>query len=1179
MRRLPLFCAVALLTATAAVAQEYRGTIEGRVVDESRSALPGVTVSAKHTATGLGAVAVTNSQGAYELPLLPPGIYAMTFELQGFRRVERGKVEVRVADRVVIDVEMKVGQLTETITVTASTPVLETGTASTGQVIDSKRLELMPLSDGNPFTLVRLAGGVVPFGDLRYFRPFDNNATAEFTASGAPTSNAYTIDGAPNNAHRQGNADTRMAFTPPAGAVEEFKVETSTFDAGHGRAAGATINVAMKAGSNTYRGDGYYHFRNEGMAENDYFLELRNQPEPTLDYNRRGFTLGGPATLPKMYSGRNRTFFFTAFEWLDDVFPDASQRTVPTVKMREGDFSELLPLGIRIYDPLTAFTNAAGRIERLPFDNNIIPPERISPVAREIMKYFPMPNQPADLQGRNNYITIGDDAATRSDDYSTMNFRVDHNLSPAHKVSGRYSWNKRREARGHWAGEVNAVRPVGFYGYRVNDSFGLDYIWTRSSSSFINVKGSWGRFQEFDTRQNQDVFDPASLGFSAQTVSLFRGYKYLPQMDVDSVDDIGATWLGGITSQGWAFQPTWTKLAGRHSFRTGYDLRINREDENFDGHAAGLYQFRGNFVRQFDNSSNQTGMDLATLLLGVPTGGRIENFDNRHNQVIYHGVFVQDDWRVSNKLTLNLGLRYEFEGAPSERLNRNVRGFDPNAILNLTQQAEANYAANPIPELPVSEFHARGGVRYTDDGNRGFWSADTNNLQPRVGVVYAITDKMIVRSGWAIYTQPAYVHGSRQLGFTSQGNLVPTLDGGLTFRASLFNPFPDGIPEPVGAELGPNTNVGGTLARFYDDIDYKNGQAMRFVIGIQRELPWRFMVEANYIGTRAYDLRTDVQVNYLPNEWLSTSPERDQARIDYLNSTSGANSVPNPLRGLVPGTNLNGQTTSRQRLLRPFPAFESIEGRRYDGSSRYDALQLRVDRRFSQGVSVLATYTYSRDLEKVTRLNEGDSDYEERPARGDVPHRFTINPIVELPFGRGRRFGTNANGWLDRLIGGWAIAGVYQYSSGEPLTIGNVYYNGDIQSLKTRITQGIDVNEPVFDISGFYFHDAAVQVNGVVSRALQLADPRKNLDRNLRTLPSRTRNFRGTPQNFLDFAIVKNLAVVGRARAQFKLEVYNATNYVWFRNPNLTVTNIDFGKVTSQGNLPREIQLSARISF
>lgn len=408
-------------------------------------------------------------------------------------------------------------------------------------------------------------------------------------------------------------------------------------------------------------------------------------------------------------------------------------------------------------------------------------------------------------------------------------------------------------------------------------------------------------------------------------------------------------------------------------------------------------------------------------MLGLPTGGRIEGVGDRFNQVFYHAVFLQDDWKVSDRLTLNLGLRYEYEGAPTERFDRNIRGFDPEAMLDVTAAAEARYAANPIPEVPASQFRARGGVRFLDDEHRGFWNPDLNNFQPRVGVAYQLNGKTLVRGGWAIYTQPSYVAGSRQLGFDASTPLTASEDAGRTFRATLFNPFPAGLTaQQIGQSFGPNTEVGNDLDRFFDDSNFVNPQIMRWVIGIQRELPGRVVAEVSYVASRGHDLRTDVQLSPIPSQYLSRSPIRDQATIDYLNTTS----VPNPFAGLLPGTSSNGTSTQRHRLLRPYPQFTDIESRRYDGSSRYDSMQLKFDRRMHKGLSILTTYTYSRSFERLTRLNEADTEYEERPTRSDVPHRIVINPLWELPFGRDRAIGRTMTG---RSTGSLA-AGIFRSS-------------------------------------------------------------------------------------------------------------------------------------------------------
>ncbi|MGH9371016.1 MAG: hypothetical protein ACRD15_05745, partial [Vicinamibacterales bacterium] len=764
----------------------------------------------------------------------------------------RDNVEVRIGDRLEIDFEMEVGRLEETVTVSADTPLLETRTGSAGQVIDEKQIALMPLSDGNPFVLARLAPGVAYHGDLKFSRPFDNSGTSSFTADGGPGRNEFTLDGSPNMANGR-----RVAFVPPANAVQEFKVETATFDAQQGHTAGATVNVTLKSGTNQIRGDGYYHYRDEALSGNDFFLERADLPKAPMEYKRYGFSAGGPVWLGKLYDGRDRTFFFGAFEWLYDEFPEPGQFTVPTEAQRNGDLSSFLSQGIVIYDPLTAMRRADGRIQRQPFSGNIIPADRISPIAREYLRYYPLPNQPGDAQGRENFITTN----PRGDDFYSMNYRVDHSLTDRQRFFVRYSRNNRRENRGNWTGEVNGIRPTGNFLFRINDALNMDHVWTMSSSSLLNLRASWSRFQEPSIRQHQGLFDPASLGFPSSTTQFFGGNQYFPRFEFDgnSFSDVGDTFAGGTFATIYSFQPTWTLNRGNHSLRSGGDIRVYREEGHPSVHSAGRYEFsRGssnNFTKQLDNSpAAAIGQDFAALLLGLPTGGTIDRSADRFNQVKYGGIFFQDDWKVSSKLTLNLGVRWEYEGAPTERFNRNVRGFDPNAVLEITDAAQAAYAANPIPQVPADAFQVRGGLQFAHDSDRGTYNPDMNNVQPRLGFAYQANEKTVVRGGWAIYSVPALfdVSGLYQPGFSQGTSIVPTLDTGLTFRATLANPFPEGVAEPPGASNGPNTFVGRSIGTFNDDLDYRNGQSMRWSLSMQRELPGQWVFEGAYVASRSY---------------------------------------------------------------------------------------------------------------------------------------------------------------------------------------------------------------------------------------------------------------------------------------------------------------------------------------
>ncbi len=1160
LARVTGLCALAVLMAVPAAAQDPRAAIQGRVVDSSGGAVPGTTVTITNTATGTVNTAVSNENGLYGFPFVAPGTYDVVVELSGFKRIEQRGVDARTADRIELNFTLEVGGMEETVSVVGGTPLLETRSGSAGQVIDEKRIQLMPLSDGNPFTLTRLAAGTVYTGDLKFSRPFDNAGTSAVTANGAAGGNEFTLDGSPNMAHGR-----RAAFVPPAGAVQEFKVETATFDAQQGHTAGATVNVTMKSGTNQYRGDAYYHIRDEKFSKNDFFLERAGEPKAELDYKRYGFTMGGPVNLG-FYDGRNRTFFFTAVEWLYDVFPEPGQFTVPTEAQRNGDFSALLPLGIQIYDPATARL-VNGQVRRDPFPGNIIPANRIDPVARNILNYYPLPNQAGNAQGQNNFLSTNE----RGDDFYSVNVRADHQFNNDLKTFVRFSRNNRTEYRGNWTGEQNGIIPTGNFLFRINNALTGDHVWTMNPSTVLNVRGSWSEFQEPSLRQNQGLFDPSSLGFSSDTASLFGGAQYFPRVEPGAFSPLGDSFAGGTVSSIRTFQPTITKFFGNHSVRAGYDLRFYEENSNPSYHVAGAYRFNSSFTNGGTGlPTAPIGQDLAAMMLGLPaSNSQIEISPSRINRSVYQGFFVQDDWQVTRKLTVNLGLRYEYEGAPTDVNNANVRGFDPNAELAVTGAARAAYAANPIAQLPASQFNPVGGVMFASDANPGFWNADRNNIQPRLSFAYSMNDKTVLRGGWAIYTVPAlFDYAIFQPGYAQVTPIVVTNDSGLTYQASLSRPFPGGAIQPAGNSQGVNTFVGQNLNRYTTNLDFKNPQAMRWAVSVQRELPGRWVVEAGYTGNRGYDLTVETDINQIPVEFLSTSDVRDNAVISSLGQP-----VANPFAGLLPGTNLNTANISRQQLLRPYPQFTQVLSRNYDGSSSYQSAQFRLEKRFDRGFSFLTTYTLSRFEERNFALNAQDGPagiYETRRSDVDVPHRIVVNGIWELPFGRGRRFGTNWNKALDLVAGGWSISGIYQWQSGRPLTIGNVYYNGDINQLTTSYSTS-NPEAPVFDTSGFYFND--------IPEAQRRNDPRIQLASNYRTLPSRPLNLRAQELNYMDLSIVKRFDITNTVRAQLHLEVYNALNQVFFNNPNLDPRNANFGVVTSQNNLPQNLQIGFRLFF
>ena len=1152
----------ALALPLGAHAQDPRGSITGVVTDQSGGRLPGVTVTATNVDTNVPSTTTTNNEGNYVIPYLTPGKYTLTVELSGFKKVERQNIEVRVSDRIDLDFKLEVGNIEETVSVTAESPLLETANASAGQVIDEKRIALMPLSDGNPFTLARLVPGVAYFGDLKFSRPFDNGGTSDINADGSTGGNEFTLDGSPNMA-----SGRRVAFVPPAGAVQEFKVATASFDASEGHTAGAMVNVTLKSGTNRVKGETYYYKRDDKLSAPDFFVKKTNSAKPGLGYDRFGFNLGGPVWLPG-YSGRDRSFLFGAVEWLYDEFPEPGPRTVPSEKMRNGDFSELLAQGIQIYDPLTAKTSGA-RVVREPFAGNIIPPNRISPIAQQLLKYYPMPNQAGNSQGADNFFSTN----PRTDKFYSISTRFDHTLTDRQRIFVRYTRNHRREARGAYFGSVSGIIPTGNYLFRKNDGVTADHVYTVTNRTLLNVRGGWQRFREPNVRQHQDLFDPATLGFPSATVGQFRSARYFPNFNFDTLSDIGDNLSSGTTHSIYSLQPTFTRLAGDHSIRIGYDLRLYREYSANPNRLAPQFDFsRGSsFTRAADNSTGLFGQDVANFLLGYPTGGTIDRNGVRLDNTLYNGVYVQDDWKVSSRLTLNLGVRYEYELPTYDSHNANVRGFDPAAAIGIAPAAQAAYAKNPIPEVAASAFKVQGGIMFVDDQHRGFWNGDKNNVQPRAGFAYELSPKTVIRGGAGMYAVPAIIAGNYQPGFSQSTSIVVSPDRGLTLRASLANPFPDGVLEPVGSSLGANTFLGQGLGRFYP-LDAKNPMNARFMLGVQRELPGQWLLDVGYTGSRGWDQQVELDMNYVPLQYLTTSRERDQTTIDYLGAA-----VANPFAGLIPNTGRNNATIARRELLRPYPQFTGVTSYAYDGTTRYDSMQVKMEHRFTAGYSLLAAYTYSKFTERVSKLNATDTSYEERYADADIPHRIALSGILELPFGKGRRWAGDASGLTDAVIGGWSIQAIGQLQSGRPIGFSNVYYDGDPSKLKAKYSG--NTNEPVFNTSGFYFHDAKVQTNGVDDPTKQRNDTRIRLGDNVRYFPSRLNGVRGQILNLWDISVVKQVRLAGNVRAQFNLEFLNAFDQAYFNNANTDPTSASFGLVTSQRNLPRDIQVAAKIVF
>ena len=1134
------------------LAQDPRGIILGHVTDSSGSPLPNANVKITNVDTGLTVTTTTNDGGNYRAPYLNPGSYNVEVEAAGFAKLLSRDVKVRTTESVTFDIEMKVGQVSESVEVRAETPLLNSANVSLGQVIDQRRIEELPLFAGNAMDLVHLAPGTVNGTNLRLRKAPFNAAPSSFGTNGTGNNNNdFTIDGVVN-VYSDGTAP-RVAFSPPQTSIAEFKVQTAAFDASAGFSLGSNVNVTTKSGANQLHGEFHEWFRHSKLDAPTIFQNRTGQKLPLYQDNRFGASAGGPLTIPKVYSGKNRTFFFYAFE--ANLFGDPNNSaivTVPTAEMRRGDLSPLLRLSAnnQVYDPFSTVAVAGGRFQRTPFPGNIIPTSRLDPVSQKMLQAFPAPNQAGTVDFRQNFFL----ATKALETYWTNIGRIDHAFSENHRIFVRMHRDYWQEDKNRFFGPDSIS---GVIHNRINRGAAFDDVYVINPSLLLNVRYGLTQ-QEFPEKRVSQGFDLASLGFNSSLVNAIdKATATFPRLNVapwstasnwESGDGTTASLIHNLNST-----LTWNK--GKHNLRFGFDWRNLRENRNrYPNGTSPDFSFNSTFTRgPLDTAAApQVGGEIAAFLLGVPAGTMGINASYAERNSIY-GFYVQDDFKLSRKLTLNIGLRYEVESATTERYNRAVRNFDATTASPIEAQARAQYAAAPIPELPASQFRVLGGLTFTNaNGNpRGYWDTGKLNFMPRFGLAYQLDTKTVIRAGYGIYTAPlgTLYTNTEPAGFSLNTPIQATLDNGLTYPATMNNPFPNGLAQPAGPAGGLLTNIGQAVNAF--PSARKNPYAQRWSLGFQRTIFGGFLLEASYVGNRTTRINVLRNLNFLPAQYLSTSPARDQTTINYL----GQN-FPNPLRGTNP---IFGANTNRGSLLRPFPQFGNVNIYEPIGYAWYHSLQMRLEKRFSKGFTTQLSYTWSKNMQASEMLNDQDPRPYEVISDLDRTQRLTGSGIWELPFGKGRHWGTNSHPIVNGLAGGWQITGAMQYQSGAPLGFGNAIFNGDLGNVllprnQRSVDQWFNVN------AGFERNNA-----------LQLAS-------NLRRFPIRFGGIRGPIQARWDFGLIKTFAITERWRLQFRAETFNVANFSNLGNPNTTPTSGAFGTITSQ-DPPRSWQGALKLTF
>jgi hypothetical protein len=1169
--RFLLSTALLLALAGSTTAQEFRATVKGQVVDSSKASLPGATVTVRNQDTNEVATATTNNDGNYTIPFLRPGTYTLTVEMSGFQKYSRTDMRLEVGQVAQVNAQLGVGGLTENVNVSAEAPLLDTSNANRGTVIDSARIAELPLQSRSPMALAVLVAGVNYNAQAIYLRPFDNGALADWSMNGGQNrNNEFLLDGAPNNANQGGN---NIAYVPPAEAVQEFKVSTNSYDAQYGRTAGGVVNMSLKSGTNNFHGVGYDFMRRKALAANSFLLNSRNASKTDQYIDQYGFSVDGPIF-------KNKTFFLFTGEKYREGTPAPQNSTVPTAAMKNGDFSGLTDAQgrrITIYDPATG-RDVNGVWTRDPFPNNIIPGDRISSVARSIMQYYPDPN----------YTTAGAAPWQNNLDYAEhfnkdlfWNWvgKVDHNFGANDRAFFRWGENERNEVRNTTAIRSGPAQDGQLPLWRANRALVGDWVHILGPGTVFNLRGGYTYFLEWSYSQDSLGFDatkfwPASL-VNQMPSSAINGI--FPRIEVEQFVSLSRG-SAPNRNRNYTIQPNISLTRGAHNVRSGLDMRwTNVYNENYNN-SGGIVQFNRSFTRSTINSTNELeGNAFASFLLGAPSGGQVDVNPKPHYEWFFAAPWIQDDWRVNNKLTLNLGFRWDFNGSVREANNMLNYAFDPTIV-------------NPISTRVGQQV--MGGIRFAgvDGAPTTPTKYDKNNYQFRTGFAYSINDKTVLRGGWGKYFLNPTFQGNNS-GFSLATPIIASNDGNRTPTYALGNPWPNGIQDPPGSSLGPLTFLG--RGPSFSNPDFVVPNVHQFSLGIQRELPWRTSLEVTYAGSRSYDIEGNFGGFNEPSAAF-------QAQCDVTLGGSRSlcdQQVANPFFN-VPGfegtTRFSSATISRFELARPFPAFGGFSRNQNNlGRMWYDSAQFVANKRWSKGVTVNASYTWvPRWTEEGANTTTGiGAAYVDEvsllknrgPYFSQRKHRLTASGVWEMPWLR------NSRSIVGRVLGGWSVAPMLVFQTGQPWDMpGNVDLAPGV-NLDDVALSGKKEGQFIYGVKPCV---GQRQSNGTysllsVSTAYGCTEPyfliREAFQR--RTTMFRYDEFRRPAFWQVDMNFAKTTAITQKMRFQVRLEAFNLFNSPMYdeRNYNQTTSSADFGRInrniTGQSNFQRFVQLGFKLIY
>lgn len=1155
-------CALILgLLLPALYGQQQTAELTGQVTDSSGAVIAGATVTVTNAARGIKIVSRTSATGEYVVPLLPPAEgYQIAVEKQGFKSAMRPGLTLQVAQVATVNIALQPGSVVENVVVTGAPPLLDSQTSSTGEVIPGRTIVNLPLNGRSSFRLVQLTPGVVftgqaygQFGDV----PVNTNQDSNFSINGGSRKgNDILIDGVPAGA----GFFNSITAIPNVDDTQEFKVQTDNLPAEYGRFSGGVINITTKAGTNDLHGTLFEFLRNSALDANDYFDKGAGVAIPPLRMNQYGLAVGGPVVLPKIYNGKNRTFFFVDYQGTRRVQGTTFIGTVPTDLQRQGDFSQTFDAKgdlVTIYNPFSTQPdpNHPGQYIRTAFPNNKIPASMMDPVAKNIIKYYPEPNKKgAQYTNALNYLSNAPLTVLQNNG----SVRIDKNVTDRYHFFGRVGWSYTQLTQPNTFGNVasggNAA--VGTTSWH-NWAAAFDNTITISPTTLLTINYGFARW--YQARKTLSYgFDNSTLGFPASFVSLIRVPTF-PNVTVAGYSPMAGNsyLLNGNDTH--SLLSSLTKIAGPHTLTIGTDIRLHRINFFNVNSPSGTFAFAiaGTQGPNPNVANIADGNAFASLLLGFGNSGSMPIGSGVALEDWYTAAYIQDDYRVRSNLTLNMGLRYEEESPYTDRHN-DLNYFDPSV---------ASPAAN-------SQFpNLTGGLSFAGVNGNSSQVYRWNRLQfgPRFGFSYTPIANTVVRGGFGLVFAPLEISDNTigtvpNEGYSSSTTWTRSIDGGLTPFNLLSNPYPQGLVQPTGNSLGAGTLLGQALT-VWTRLP-QTPQVEQWNFGVQRQLPSSILVDLTYVGTHGLHLTSTFNPNQLNPSYLSMG-------------TALQAKVPNPFAPFVTVGALAQPTVARSQLLLPFPQFTGIaESNRTWGGSDYNSMQLKVNKRTTHGVSFLAVYSFSKLISNVSPpespvdgTNPTPQNYynlaaERSISEMNVPQSLIVNAVVQLPFGPGMSLFTGAHGLTAKLIGGWQVSGTLIEQTGFPLVMAASIAGsgGNRPNVVAGVNPALSTSRPLPVKVKEWFNTAAFSQPAPFTYG---------------DAPRVESAVHGPDLHNLDFSAMKETQFHDRFGVQFRADIFNLTNTPHFDVPNTTIADPTFGHLTSllSSPPPREVQFALRLTF